>query len=60
VELQCHENTEVYEKSVKIIENYLSLEDDDHILTTSDTPQDAFVFSTDYEPEFPHGGFNFM
>jgi len=58
-DLQYHENIQVYQKSVRILESYSPDEDNDEILTTSDTPQTAFGFSSDQKPEVPPGGFNF-
>eukprot|EP00253_Pinus_taeda_P023799 PITA_23799 len=59
-DLQSHENGEVYEKAVRILENYLAEDDLEEMLATSDTPQVGFGFSTDKELEVPPGGFNFM
>jgi len=60
-DLQSHENIEVYEKSVKILESYFAQDgDDEEMLVKCDTPQTAFGFSSDRQPEVPPGGFNFM
>ncbi|CAN6468595.1 unnamed protein product [Victoria cruziana] len=56
--LQSHDNTEIYEKAVKILEAYWVEEDDDAPLVTGDQPQAAFRFG---ETELPPQGtrFNF-
>ena len=56
-DLQSHENTQVNEKAVQIVDDYLA---EDEMLPTYDSPQSAFVFSTYQQPEVPPGGFNFL
>ncbi|KAF3793824.1 Importin subunit alpha-1a [Nymphaea thermarum] len=55
--LQSHDNTEIYEKAVKILEAYW-VEEDDDALVSGDQPQNAFRFG---EAELPPQGtrFNF-
>ncbi|KAK7273481.1 hypothetical protein RIF29_14532 [Crotalaria pallida] len=57
--LQSHDNNEIYEKAVKILETYW-LEDgeDDQILPSSDGVQPGFSFASNELP-VPSGGFNF-
>ncbi|KAK7274368.1 hypothetical protein RIF29_15453 [Crotalaria pallida] len=57
--LQSHDNNEIYEKAVKILETYW-LEDgeDDEILPPSDGVQPGFSFASN-ELSVPSGGFNF-
>ncbi|KAK6941052.1 Armadillo [Dillenia turbinata] len=55
--LQSHDNTEIYEKAVKILETYW-LEEDDETLPTGDTSQPGFQFGGN-ELSVPSGGFNF-
>ncbi|KAL8544949.1 hypothetical protein ACS0TY_005232 [Phlomoides rotata] len=55
--LQSHDNNEIYEKAVKILESYW-LEEDDEQLTTDDAPQSGFNFGGGDLP-VPTGGFKF-
>ncbi|KAL3517394.1 hypothetical protein ACH5RR_019983 [Cinchona calisaya] len=55
--LQSHDNNEIYEKAVKILETYW-LEDDDEQLPSGDAPQGGFNFGGG-EVSVPSGGFNF-
>ncbi|RRT82873.1 hypothetical protein B296_00007451 [Ensete ventricosum] len=53
---QSHDNTEIYEKSVKILETYWLEEEDDAM--PGDTTQTAFDFGNN-DQSVPSGGFNF-
>ncbi|KAF1002554.1 importin subunit alpha-like [Apium graveolens] len=55
--LQSHDNNEIYEKAVKILETYW-LEEDDEQLPMGDTSQSGLEFSGS-GPAVPSGGFNF-
>jgi len=55
--LQSHDNNEIYEKAVKILETYW-LEDDDDTLPSGDGAQPGFGFGGN-EVQVPSGGFNF-
>uniref|UniRef100_A0A5B7BD68 Importin subunit alpha n=1 Tax=Davidia involucrata TaxID=16924 RepID=A0A5B7BD68_DAVIN len=55
--LQSHDNNEIYEKAVKILETYW-LEDEDEQLPPGDTSQSGFHFGGSELP-VPSGGFNF-
>ncbi|KAL7199032.1 hypothetical protein ACSBR2_021341 [Camellia fascicularis] len=55
--LQSHDNNEIYEKAVKILETYW-LEDEDEQLPPVDASQSGFQFGGN-EPPVPSGGFNF-
>ncbi|KAL5700976.1 hypothetical protein ACHQM5_026364 [Ranunculus cassubicifolius] len=55
--LQSHDNSEIYEKAVKILETYW-LEDDDDTLPPGDAAQAGFRFGGNEVP-VPSGGFNF-
>ncbi|KAI5680503.1 hypothetical protein M9H77_01730 [Catharanthus roseus] len=55
--LQSHDNNEIYEKAVKILETYW-LEEDDEQLPSGDTPQSGFSFGGGELP-VPSGGFQF-
>ena len=55
--LQSHDNTEIYEKAVKILETYW-LEEDDEALPPGDASQPGFRFGGNELP-VPSGGFNF-
>lgn len=55
--LQSHDNNEIYEKAVKILETYW-LEDEDEQLPPADASQSGFQFGGN-EPPVPSGGFNF-
>ncbi|KAF6173635.1 hypothetical protein GIB67_022994 [Kingdonia uniflora] len=55
--LQSHDNTEIYEKAVKILETYW-LEEDDEALPQGDGSQPGFQFGGN-DVSAPPGGFNF-
>eukprot|EP00250_Pteridium_aquilinum_P014588 c22078_g1_i1 orf=2046-3488(+) len=58
--LQTHDNSEIYEKAVKLLETYW-LEDDEEnqeVVTVADQPATAFNFGG-HQPAVPIGGFNF-
>ena len=55
--LQSHDNTEIYEKAVKVLETYW-LEEDDEQLPVGDTPQSGLDFAGN-APAVPSGGFSF-
>lgn len=55
--LQSHDNTEIYEKSVKILETYW-LEEEDEAMPPGDTSETMFG-STGQQFNVPSGGFNF-
>lgn len=55
--LQSHDNNEIYEKAVKILETYW-VEDEDEPLPPGDNPQNGFQFGGSEVP-VPSGGFNF-
>ncbi|GMI69458.1 IMPORTIN ALPHA, IMPORTIN ALPHA ISOFORM 1, importin alpha isoform 1 [Hibiscus trionum] len=55
--LQSHDNNEIYEKAVKILETYW-VEEDDEPLPPGDASQSGFQFGGN-QPPVPSGGFNF-
>ena len=55
--LQSHDNTEIYEKSVKILETYW-LEEEDDAMPSGDGAQTGFQFGNN-DASAPPGGFNF-
>lgn len=55
--LQSHDNNEIYEKTVKILETYW-LEEEDETLPPGDGSQSGFRFGGNDLP-VPSGGFNF-
>ncbi|OWM88080.1 importin subunit alpha-2 [Punica granatum] len=55
--LQSHDNNEIYEKAVKILETYW-LEEEDETLPPGDNAQGGFQFGGSELP-VPSGGFNF-
>ncbi|KAL6897955.1 hypothetical protein ACP4OV_006914 [Aristida adscensionis] len=55
--LQSHDNTEIYEKAVKMLESYW-LEEEDDAMPSGDNPQNGFNFGNQ-QPSVPSGGFNF-
>ncbi|KAH6823867.1 importin alpha isoform 1 [Perilla frutescens var. hirtella] len=55
--LQSHDNNEIYEKAVKILETYW-LEEDDEQIMSGDAPQSGFNFGGSDLP-VPTGGFKF-
>ncbi|KAL8161966.1 hypothetical protein V2J09_013455 [Rumex salicifolius] len=56
--LQNHDNNEIYEKAVKILESYWTDEDDSEALPTVDDSQSGFNFGG-ARVSVPSGGFNF-
>eukprot|EP00252_Welwitschia_mirabilis_P014560 TRINITY_DN3195_c1_g4_i1.p1 TRINITY_DN3195_c1_g4~~TRINITY_DN3195_c1_g4_i1.p1 ORF type:complete len:536 (-),score=115.18 TRINITY_DN3195_c1_g4_i1:210-1817(-) len=58
--LQSHDNNEIYEKAVKILETYWleEEEEDQNIAPTSSAPQTSFNFGANQVPA-PPGGFTF-
>eukprot|EP01018_Ginkgo_biloba_P008271 Gb_19762 [translate_table: standard] len=55
--LQTHENADIYDLAVKILEKYLA-DDEDQNQTMADAAQPNLSFGTD-QPNVPSGGFNF-
>ncbi|XP_072993939.1 importin subunit alpha-1b-like [Typha latifolia] len=55
--LQSHDNTEIYEKSVKLLEKYW-LDDEDEAMPSGDAAQTGFQFGSD-QVSVPSGGFKF-
>ncbi|OMO58391.1 Armadillo [Corchorus olitorius] len=55
--LQSHDNNEIYEKAVKILETYW-LEEEDETLPATDNGNQGFHFGGN-EVQVPSGGFNF-
>ncbi|MBA0641146.1 hypothetical protein Gohar_016334 [Gossypium harknessii] len=55
--LQTHDNSEIYEKAVKILETYW-LEEDEETLPPADGTQQSFQFGEN-GLQVPSGGFNF-
>jgi importin subunit alpha-1 len=56
--LQTHDNNEIYEKAVKILETYWLEDDEDPTLVSGDQGQTGFQFGGN-QPAVPSGGFNF-
>lgn len=57
--LQTHDNTEIYEKAVKILERYWAEEDEEPtVLEGIDGNQPGFSFGNN-QPNLPAGGFKF-
>ncbi|KAF8038861.1 hypothetical protein BT93_B1421 [Corymbia citriodora subsp. variegata] len=56
--LQSHDNNEIYEKAVKILEAYW-LEEDDDTMPPGDAPQPDLQFGENDLPSMPPGGFKF-
>lgn len=57
--LQTHDNNEIYEKAVKILEKYWAEEDEEQILPDGiDGNQQGFQFGNS-QPNVPAGGFKF-
>ncbi|CAN1219648.1 Importin subunit alpha-2 [Linum perenne] len=56
--LQSHDNTEIYEKAVRILETYW-LEEDDETMPPGEAAQTGFQFGGSEAPAVPSGGFNF-
>jgi len=57
--LQNHQNNDIYEKAVKILETYFAAEpeEDDNLAPTTDSNQHQFQFGT--TTQIPQGGFKF-
>jgi hypothetical protein len=55
--LQSHDNTEIYEKAVKMLESYW-LEEEDEVMPSGENPQNGFNFGNQ-QNSAPPGGFNF-
>ncbi|PKA58395.1 Importin subunit alpha-1 [Apostasia shenzhenica] len=56
--LQSHDNAEIYEKAVKILETYW-LEEEDEAMPAGDAPQTGFSFGANEQFPVPSGGFKF-
>jgi importin subunit alpha-1 len=56
--LQTHKDVEVYEKSLRILEDYFGGESDDEQTGVPETGQNAFQFGSNMN--LPTGGFNFQ
>ncbi|KAJ4719368.1 Importin subunit alpha [Melia azedarach] len=56
--LQSHDNTEIYEKAVKLLETYW-LDEEDETMPPGDASQPGFQFGDNGVPTVPSGGFNF-
>lgn len=56
--LQSHDNNEIYEKAVKILEAYW-LEEDDDTMPPGDASQPDMQFGANDLPPVPSGGFKF-
>ncbi|XP_061371904.1 importin subunit alpha-like isoform X2 [Gastrolobium bilobum] len=56
--LQSHDNNEIYEKAVKILETYW-LEEEDETMPPGEGSQSGFNFGGTDVPSLPSGGFNF-
>ncbi|KAF3436511.1 hypothetical protein FNV43_RR23603 [Rhamnella rubrinervis] len=57
--LQSHDNNEIYEKAVKILETYWLEEDDEPVAPPADTSNSGFHFGAKEQLSIPSGGFNF-
>lgn len=57
--LQSHDNTEIYEKAVKILETYWLEEEDETMPPGDAAAQSGFNFGGTEVPSLPSGGFNF-
>ncbi|KAG6531970.1 hypothetical protein ZIOFF_005807 [Zingiber officinale] len=57
--LQSHDNTEIYEKSVKILETYWLEEEEDDAMPAADAAQTGFHFGNSNQNVAPPGGFDF-
>ncbi|XP_047044607.1 importin subunit alpha-1b [Lolium rigidum] len=55
--LQSHDNTEIYEKAVKMLESYW-LEEEDEAMPSGENPQNGFNFGNQ-QNSAPSGGYNF-
>ncbi|CAA0825482.1 Importin subunit alpha-1 [Striga hermonthica] len=49
--LQSHDNNEIYEKAVKILETYWLEEDDEQLVPSDDAQRSGFNFGDDYDDE---------
>lgn len=58
--LQTHDNNEIYEKAVKILERYWAEEEEENqnVENGGDGNQQGFSFGSN-QPNLPPGGFNF-
>lgn len=58
--LQTHDNNEIYEKAVKILERYWAEEDEEeqNLQENGNAEQQGFNFGTN-QPNLPPGGFKF-
>jgi len=58
--LQTHDNNEIYEKAVKILERYWAEEDEEeqNLQENGNGEQQGFSFGTN-QPNLPPGGFKF-
>ncbi|KAJ9180352.1 hypothetical protein P3X46_008610 [Hevea brasiliensis] len=56
--LQTHDNNEIYEKAVKILERYWAEEEEEQDVQDGDGNQQGFGFGTN-QPNAPPGGFKF-
>lgn len=59
--LQTHDNHEIYEKAVKILERYWAEEEEDeqNIQDGGNENQQGFNFGVNQQPSVPPGGFKF-
>ncbi|CAM8911578.1 unnamed protein product [Rhodiola kirilowii] len=58
--LQTHDNNEIYEKAVKLLERYWAEDDDDELQNGQDVMDGTQAFNfTNTEPNLPTGGFKF-
>lgn len=55
---QSHDNTEIYEKAVKVLETYRVDDEDEEAMAPGDTPNAVHFGSTDLH-RIPSGGFKF-
>jgi len=59
-QLQVHQNIDIYEKAVKILENYFAAqEEDQNVAPGVDPSQQTFSFGAPAGANTPKGGFNF-
>lgn len=57
--LQSHDNNEIYEKSVKILETYWLEDEDEEEGMAGEASQAGFNFGSVEAPSAPAGGFKF-
>lgn len=57
--LQEHQNEEIYEKAVNILESYFDLEEEENVIPTNEQNQGTYGFGNGTPPAAPQGGFNF-